>query len=119
VRRANLIGLSIVLAATGGLLLYRHVYVEPRAWGAICAPFDAPFACVPRAWLLWLQYEYLWGLGGLALGVAAFLGAPFPVAVAAVAIGTAAVINYNVTWGMVGAVLGVWTWIRPRGASPV
>jgi hypothetical protein len=103
-------GLVAVALAVGLLLAYRHVWVEPREWGSICAAASPPLACIPRAALLWLQYWELWGLAALILGLAAFLGAP--VSAAAVAVGAAAVINYNASWGMLGVALGGWSWIR-------
>ena len=107
---------AIVAAAVAALVFYRAVYVEPREWGALCAAAAPPLACGPRDVLLWLQYEYLWGLGGLVLGVWAFVGAPRVVGPAAVAIGAMAVINYNATWGMLGAALGAWAWLVRRDA---
>ena len=117
-RRRDRIGLGIVAASLAALLAYRAVYIEPRAWGGICAAAGAPLICMPRAALLWLQYQYLWGAGALALGIWAFAGAPFAVRVAAVALGAAAVVNYNATWGMIGAALGAWSWIGQRAARP-
>jgi hypothetical protein len=108
------VGLAVVAAATAGLLAYRAAFIEPRAWGAICAAATPPLACLPRAGLLWMQQRYLWGAIALALGVLAFLArAPFAVRVASVVAGIAAVANYNATWGMLGAALGVWAWLRP------
>ncbi len=110
--RRDVWGLAIVAAATGALITYRAIYIEPRAWGAVCAAANAPVACATRAALFWLQRHYLWGGTALALGLYAFLfRGPFAVAVAAVVIGIAAVENYNATWGMVGAALGVWAWL--------
>ena len=110
-RRRDWVGLAIVAAATAGIIGYRYVYIEPRAWGAICATASAPAACVPRAALLWLQQKYLLGGISLVLGVAAFLWrGPFAVAVAAIVVGVIAVENYNATWGMVGLALGAWVW---------
>jgi hypothetical protein len=111
--RQDWAGLAIVTLATAALIAYRAYYIEPRAWGAICAAAGAPLACAPRAALFWLQTKYLWGGIALALGLWAFLArGPFAVAVASVVMGIAAVENYNATWGMVGAALGVWAWLR-------
>jgi hypothetical protein len=108
------VGLAVVALATALLLAYRAVFIEPRAWGAICAASTPPLACLPRAGLLWMQQRYLWGAVALAFGLLAFLvRAPFAVRVVAVVAGIAAVANYNATWGMVGAALGVWAWLRP------
>ena len=108
------VGLAVVGLATAGLLAYRANFIEPRAWGAICAAATPPVACLLRAGLLWMQQRYLWGAIALALGVLAFLArAPFAVRVASVVAGIAAVANYNATWGMLGAALGVWAWLRP------
>ncbi len=120
--RRDAVGFAVVAGAVAALVLYRHAYIEPREWGAICAPGapNAPIACLPRAALLWLQYQYFWGLGALALGLWAFLGGPFWIRIAAVVLGIAAVINYNATWGMVGAALGVWAWLcRPQSGVNV
>jgi hypothetical protein len=112
--RRDWVGLAVVALATAVLLEYRAVYIEPRAWGAICAASAPPLACLPRDGLLWMQQHYLWGAIALALGLLAFLvRAPFAVRVVAVVAGIAAVANYNATWGMVGAALGVWAWLRP------
>ncbi len=111
--RRDTTGLAIVVLATAALIAYRAVYIEPRAWGAICAAAEgAPLACASRTVLFWMQREYLWGGTALVLGLFAFLArGPFAVAVAAVVMGFAAVENYNATWGMVGAALGVWAWL--------
>jgi hypothetical protein len=113
--RRDVVGLAAVMAATAGLIAYRYAYIEPRAWGGICAAAAAPLACVPRAGLLWLQGKYLWGTVALGLGVWAFLfRGPFWVAVAAIVVGIAGVENYNATWGMVGVALGAWVWVENR-----
>ena len=115
VRRRDVYGVAAALAALGAMLLFRARYVEPREWGALCAAAGAPFACLPRAGLQWLQHWQLWGAGALSLGLWAFAGrAPFPVRVAAVALGAVAAANYNASWGVLGAALGAWAWIRPE-----
>ena len=121
VNRRDLWAVLAVLAAIAVMVAYRHVYVEPRSWGALCLDLaQAPLACRPRAALLWLQHWQLWGAGALVLGLWAFIGAPFVVRASAVALGVIAVLNYNATWGMVGAALGVWAWVeaRTRAAKP-
>jgi hypothetical protein len=112
-------GLAIVATTTAALITYRAIYIEPRAWGAICATAEgAPLACASRAALFWLQRQYLWGGFALALGLVAFLcRGPFVIAVTAVVMGMAAVENYNATWGMVGAALGVWAWLAMNRKS--
>lgn len=119
-RKRDWIGLAAAAGALGLMLLYRAIYVEPRAWGALCAAAAVPLACHPRAALLWLQHWQLWGGGALLLGLWAFLGGPFGVRVAAVALGAVATANYNATWGMLGLLLGAWAWIGAagRGAEP-
>ncbi len=110
-RRRDAVGLAIVAASIAGMIAYRYAYIEPRAWGGICAAAAPPLACVPRAFLLWLQQKYAMGAVSLALGLLAFLRrGPFWVAVAAIVIGAAGVENYNATWGMVGLALGAWVW---------
>jgi hypothetical protein len=109
--RKDVLGCMTVMVVLAGLLSYRAAFIEPRAWGATCAAVAAPFACLVRTGLLWLQYQGLWGLGALALGLWAFLGGPFAIGVAAVALGAAAVVNYNATYGMLGAALGAWAWL--------
>ena len=107
----RLLSVLVLGAWLAALLLYRHAYVEPRAWVDACASPAPPFACAPRQALLWAQYWGLWGLAALALGLAAFFGAPL--ATLAIAAGIAGVVNYNATWGMLGAALGAWAWISP------
>ncbi len=111
-------GAAAAAAFLALLLLYRHVFVEPREWGAACAAAAAPAACGPRAALLWMQYQGFWGGIALLLGVWAFVGSPLPVAVAAVAFGAAGTVNYNATFGMLGAVLGAWAWLRRPDRRP-
>ena len=107
-----------VAAAIGLMVLYRHLQVEPREMGALCLDLtQAPFACRPRAALLWLQHWQLWGAGAMALGVWAFIGAPFAVRAAAVALGVIAVLNFNATWGMIGAALGGWAWVEANARA--
>lgn len=115
--RRDWIGVLTAAGVLGAMLLYRHVFVEPREWGAVCAAAEMPLACYPRAALLWLQHWQLWGGGTLLLGLWALLGGPFWVRVAAVALGAVATANYNATWGMLGLALGAWAWIgEPRRA---
>ena len=112
--RRDRLGLAVVAAWTVAMIAYRYAYIEPRAWGAICAATQgAPLACVPRAGLLWLQREYLWGGVSLALGLVAFLfRGPFWMAVGAILVGIGGVENYNATWAMVGLALGAWVWVE-------
>jgi hypothetical protein len=112
-RRRDFWGLGVVAAATASLIAYRAAFIEPRAWGALCAAAQPPLACVPRAGLIWLQRYYLLGGASLALGLWAFAWrARLAVQVAAVIIGIAGVENYNATWGAAGAALGAWAWLR-------
>lgn len=126
VTKRDLLALAAVIAAVGAMVLYRHVGVEPREWGAACLDLSrAPAACYPRAALLWLQHWQLWGGGALLLGLWCFVRAPFWVRPAAVALGIVAVLNFNATWGMIGAALGAWAWAEamarqaraPRGTA--
>jgi len=114
VRKPDWVALGVVIAWTVGMIAYRYAYIEPRAWGAICAAAaGAPMACVPRAGLLWLQREYIWGGVALALGLWAFaFRGPFWVAVAAIMVGVGGVENYNATWAMIGLALGAWVWVE-------
>ena len=116
-RRADWTGLAVVGVALAALMSYRAAFIEPRVWGAACAATSAPVACLPRDALLWFQQHGLWGAGGLALGIWAFLGGPFPAAVGAVTLGAAGVVNYNATFGMLGAALGAWAWLRREHAA--
>ena len=124
VTKRDLLALAAVLAGVGAMVLYRHVWVEPREWGALCLDLSrAPFACTPRAGLLWLQHWQLWGAAALALGLWCFVRAPFFVRPLAVALGIVAVLNFNATWGMIGAALGAWAWAetlarQARAAAP-
>lgn len=115
-RRRDRVGLALVLGATALLLVFRARYVEPRAWLGLCTGAHPPLACAPRAALLWLQAKGLWGAAGFALGLWAFMGAPFAVAVAGLTLGIAGVIDYNTTWGMLGAALALWGWLSGRAA---
>lgn len=110
-------GLLIALAALAAMLAYREIWVEPRAWGALCAAAPRPLACEPRAALLWLQHWQLWGGSALVLGVWAFLGGPHAARVAALAMGMIATVNFNATWGMLGAALAIWAALPALGRT--
>lgn len=115
-RRRDLAGLLVLAVWLAGLLAYRAVYVEPRGWAAACALAAPPYACLPRAALLWAQQYGVWGGGALLLGLAAFLGAPC--ITPAIALGLAGVVNYNASFGMLGLALAAWAWISPPRRSP-
>ncbi|MBB5692650.1 hypothetical protein [Muricoccus pecuniae] len=120
VPKRDFLAILAVAAAIGLMLLYRYLQVEPREMGALCLDLaSAPFACKPRAVLLWLQHWQLWGAGAMALGIWAFIGAPFAVRAAAVALGVTAVLNFNATWGMIGAALGGWAWVEANARKAV
>ncbi len=111
-RRADSIGIAVVLILGAGIFAYRAAYIEPRMWGTICAAAPRPLACEPRAALLWLQRFYLWGWAAFGMGVLGFLRiGGVPVQAAGVAIGIAAIANYNANWGAVGLALGLLGWI--------
>ena len=118
-RRADWIGLAVVLVGIIALREFRLVYVEPERWGSVCAAAAAPLACVPRSWLVWLGTYYLLGLTALLLGCWAFVVPRVAVCVAAVLAGAAGLINYNVTWGMLGLALGIWSWVMALPARGV
>jgi len=111
-RTRDWVGLAVLLLWVPALVLYRHGFVEPRRWVALCAQ-GGGLACGLRAALLWAQRQDAFGLGAVVLGLWAFLGGPFSIRFAAVALGVAGVVNYNVTWAMLGAALGAWAWLRP------
>ena len=115
-RRRDWVGLGAVLLVWAALIAYRQLYLEPRAWGALCVSARPPLACLPRQGLIWLQRYYLIGSASLALGVwgLAWRGG-FAVQLGAVLIVIAAVENYNATWGAIGAALGAWAWLRREG----
>lgn len=111
--RRDIAGLAAVAATTAGAILYRQIWLEPRAWGNACAAAAPPFACLPRAGLIWLQGHYLLGTASLALGLWSFAGrGAFASQIAAILFGIIAVENYNATWGAAGAALGAWAWLR-------
>lgn len=114
----DLPALLLVVAAIGGAMVYRRYGVEPRHWAAACIASQPPFGCVPRAAVVWLQGQDLWGWAALLLGVAAFLTRRFAIAIAALILGGAAVVNFNASLGMPGAALGLWTWLRLPPAGP-
>lgn len=114
-RRRDLAALFVLGLWLAALLAYRAAYVEPRDWAAVCAaaplPASVPWACLPRAALLWMQQYGLWGAAALALGLAAFLGAP--TITLAIALGIGGVVNYNASFAMLGLALAAWAWISP------
>jgi hypothetical protein len=115
-RQRDVWGLAIVAAVTAGLIAFRAYFIEPREWGALCVMAAPPFACAPRATLIWLQRYYLLGSASLALGLAGFAWrGGFAAQITAVLMGVAAIENYNATWGAVGLALGGWAWLRRDG----
>ncbi len=108
---ADWAGIWIVAVIGFGMFAFRAFAIVPRATVGLCVAANAPPLCVPRAAVLWLQYQQLFGWAALALGAAGFfLGRRWP-AVLGLAVGIAAVINYNATTGVIGAALGLITWI--------
>ncbi len=116
--RRDLPALVLVVAAITGAVYYRRYGVEPRFWAAACIARNPPFGCVPRAAVVWLQGQNLWGWTALVLGLAAFITRRFSLAIAALIIGGAAVVNFNAGLGMFGAALGAWTWLRLSPGEP-
>lgn len=114
-RRRDIWALLALVVWLGALLAYRAGYVEPRAWGAACAAASAPWACVPRAGLLWMQHYGVWGGAALGLGLAGFLGAP--TVLLAIALGIGGVANYNASFAMLGLALAAWAWISPAARA--
>jgi hypothetical protein len=110
-RPEDWMGIWVVAVIGGGMFAFRQLAIVPRATVGLCAAAAAPPICAPRAVVLWLQYQQLFGWTALALGLAAFiLGKRWP-GVLAIAIGIAAVENYNATAGIIGAALGLVAWI--------
>jgi hypothetical protein len=109
------VGFAVVLVLGAGAIAYRHWYMDPREWGALCTLAAPPLNCAVRGAFLWGQTTTAWGGVALLLGAwAFFLRAPFVVRVAAVVVGIAAVTNYNSTGGTIGAAMGAWAWLRPE-----
>ncbi|MCL2428869.1 MAG: hypothetical protein FWD12_06520 [Alphaproteobacteria bacterium] len=118
-RGRDWLGLAGVALWLVALVAFRRVYVEPSAWLGTCTAPASPASCALRAALLWLEARSGWGLGALALGFWAFMGAPFWVRVAAVGLGAAAVALDNPVWGALGLALGAWAWIGRARAPEV
>jgi hypothetical protein len=103
--------LAVVAVIGGGAAAFRQLAIVPRATVGICAAANAPGFCAPRAAVLWLQYEQLFGWAAFLLGLFAFvLGRRFAAALA-IGVGIAAVVNYNGTTGILGAALGLFAWM--------
>jgi hypothetical protein len=119
-RRRHWIGLVLLGLSAAALIGLRQVLVEPEDWAVACAGPAAPWPCLVRQAILWLQTWGLWGGAAVALGVWALLGGPFAVCVAGVAVGIGGIENYNVTFGVLGGSLAGWAWLRPsaNGAVP-
>jgi len=104
-------GLWLVAMIGGGMFAFRELAIVPRATVGLCAAANAPAICAPRAAVLWLQYQQLFGWAALALGVAAFVSGQRLASVLALSVGIAAVVNDNATTGIIGAALGLIAWI--------
>lgn len=94
-----------------GMFTFRQLTIVPRATVGMCAAANAPAICVPRAAVLWLQYQQLFGLAALLLGLAAFVSGRRWFGVLALGVGISAVVNFNATTGILGAALGLVAWI--------
>ncbi len=116
IRRRDWIGLALVGLSAAALIGLRQVLVEPEDWAAACAGPAAPWPCLVRQAILWLQSWGLWGGGAVGLGVWAMLGGPFAACVAGLVAGIGGIVNYNVTWGVLGGSLAGWGWLRPPPA---
>jgi len=104
-------GLALVALIGGGAAAFRQYAIVPRATVGLCAAANAPAFCGPRAAVLWLQYEQLFGWAALALGLIAFIFGRRLAGALALGVGIAAVVNYNGTNGILGAALGLFAWI--------
>ena len=104
-------GAWVVLVLGGGMFAFRQLTIVPRAMVGICAASPAPAICAPRAAVLWMQYEHVFGWLALALGLAAFIRGQRWLAAMALGLGIAAVVNYNATTGIIGAALGLVAWL--------
>ena len=104
-------GAWVVLVLGGGMFAFRQLTIVPRAMVGICAASPAPAICAPRAAVLWLQYEQVFGWVALALGLAAFVWGRRWLAALALGLGLAAVVNFNATTGITGAALGLVAWL--------
>ncbi len=110
--RQNLPGLLAVIVIGGGMALFRHLFIAPRATVGLCAAATgAPGYCAPRAAVQWLQYQQAFGWAALVLGVVGFCTGRRWAGILAIALGIAAVINYNATTGIIGASLGLLAWV--------
>jgi hypothetical protein len=105
------LGLWAILFIGVGFFAFREFAIVPRATVGLCAAAAAPPICAPRAAVLWLQYEQLFGWAALLLGLAGFFRGLRLAAILAIAIGIAATINYNATTGIIGAAFGLTAWI--------
>jgi len=102
---------ALVALIGGGAAAFRQAAIVPRATVGLCAAANPPGFCGPRAAVLWLQYEQLFGWAALALGLAAFVLGKRLVGALALGVGIAAVVNYNGTTGILGAALGLFAWM--------
>jgi hypothetical protein len=108
---ADAAGLALVALIGGGAAAFRQLAIVPRETVGLCAAANPPGFCIPRAWVLTLQYYQAFGWAALLLGIAAFIAGWRLAAALALALGIAAVVNYNGTTGITGAALGLVTWI--------
>ncbi len=105
-------GITAIALIGVGMALFREVAIVPVSTVALCAGAKAPVAlCAPRAAVLWLQYEHLFGTAALILGIIGFCCGKRWAGVLGIAIGIAAVVNYNATDGIIGASLGLFAWM--------
>lgn len=108
---ADWTGIWTVAAIGMAAFVFRQMAIVPRATVGLCAAANAPLFCAPRAVVLWLQYQQLFGWAALALGAAGFFSGRRWLGVFGVAVGVAAVVNYNATTGIIGATLGLIAWL--------
>jgi len=108
---ADWYGLTVISVIGVGAWLFRFQFIQPFWTVGACAAANPPGFCGPRALVLWLQYEQLFGWLAFVLGAAAFVLGRRWFGVFAIAIGIAAVVNYNATTGILGASLGLIAWI--------
>jgi hypothetical protein len=108
---ADWYGLTVVAVIGVSAWMFRFQAIAPRWTVGACAASARPLFCLPRAAVLWLQYQQAFGWAAFALGVAAFVLGRRWLGVFAIAIGIAAVVNFNATTGILGAALGLITWI--------
>jgi hypothetical protein len=110
--RRQIMFLFAVLALFAAASLFRAYAIEWSGAGPACRAAASPWWCVPRAAVLWVQMQGLFGVAALLAAGGAIWRQTAEVSALAVGFGLIAIVNFNIDEGLIAAAIGALIWLR-------